>query len=80
MTRVLESECARRKIPYRIVGARKFYERMEVKDIVGTFFPGLSYIAHHRLQKWMTLIPQVAHAWEQFDFLNLILFLQLLNL
>lgn len=33
-SRVLESEFRKKKIPYRVVGARSFFDRREVKDIV----------------------------------------------
>lgn len=34
-SRVLEGEFRKRKIPYRIIGARSFFDRREVKDILG---------------------------------------------
>ena len=33
-SRVLEEECMRRTIPYRLVGGVRFYERREIKDIL----------------------------------------------
>lgn len=33
-SRVLESEFRKKKIPYRVVGARSFFDRREVKDII----------------------------------------------
>ena len=33
-SRVLEQAFRQRKIPYRVVGARSFFDRREVKDIV----------------------------------------------
>jgi len=34
-SRVLEAEFRKRKIPYRLIGARSFFDRREVKDILG---------------------------------------------
>lgn len=35
ISRVFEEECLRQRIPYKIVGGFRFYERKEIKDIVG---------------------------------------------
>jgi DNA helicase-2/ATP-dependent DNA helicase PcrA len=34
LSRLLEEEFARQRIPYRLIGAMKFYDRMEVRDVI----------------------------------------------
>lgn len=34
LSRLFEEEFARRQIPYRLIGATKFYDRMEIRDVI----------------------------------------------
>jgi len=34
LSRVIEEEFARRQIPYRLIGAQKFYDRAEIRDVI----------------------------------------------
>ncbi len=56
-SRALEQGLLRRQIPYRIFGGIKFYERMEVKDIVAGlryFSNGADTVSRARLEKNLT--------------------------
>ncbi len=68
----IEESLIRQRIPYRVVGARKFYERMEVKDALAYLrlianphdFMSLTRIMNCPPRGLSTDVPQRLHEWS----------------